>query len=467
MNVCKKHMKFSDCELAILRNAVDKAEKIEGAKKIANPQIQEIISIVESFLRKKKLICYGGTAINNILPVKDQFYDKNIEIPDYDFFSNNALQDAKELADIYYNKGFEMVEAKAGSHYGTYKVFVNYIPVADITQLVSELFKNIKKTAIKKYGIYYCPPNFLRMSMYLELSRPAGDVSRWEKVLKRLILLNDNYPLTNIKCAKIDYQRKWELKKYDSKVVFDIIQETAVDLGLVFFGGYANILYSKYMPKNLREKIQKIPDFDLLSYDPLKSITIIKERLMDENIKNVKIIKHKEVGEIVAKHYELTIDDETCCFIYEPIACHSYNVIHHNDQKINIASIDTILSFYLAFIYTDRKYYDDTRLLCMADALFNVIMHNRLEQKGILKRFTLNCYGKQHTLEDIKIEKAEKYEELKNKKNSKEYEEWFLKYIPGENNKKLKKRKTIKNKPKTDKSNKTIHKKDDLLNIEL
>ena len=48
----------------------------------------------------------------------------------------------------------------------------------------------LKNDAIIKNKIYYAPPNFLRMSMYLELSRPDGDVSRWEKVLKRLILLN-------------------------------------------------------------------------------------------------------------------------------------------------------------------------------------------------------------------------------------------------------------------------------------
>ena len=44
-------------------------------------------------------------------------------------FSENALNDAKELADIYYKKGFIDVEAKSGQHHGTYKVFVNY-PVA-------------------------------------------------------------------------------------------------------------------------------------------------------------------------------------------------------------------------------------------------------------------------------------------------------------------------------------------------
>ena len=30
------------------------------------------------------------------------------------------------------------------------------------------------------------------MAMYVELSRPMGDVSRWEKILKRIILLNKN-----------------------------------------------------------------------------------------------------------------------------------------------------------------------------------------------------------------------------------------------------------------------------------
>ena len=49
-------------------------------------------------------------------------------------------------------------------------------------------------------NISYASPNFLRMSMYLELSRPKGDVGRWEKVLKRLILLNKHYPIKEYDC---------------------------------------------------------------------------------------------------------------------------------------------------------------------------------------------------------------------------------------------------------------------------
>ena len=87
------------------------------------------------------MVCYGGTAINNILPVEDQFYDKTIELPDYDFFSPKPLEHARELADIYFKGCSEEVEAKSGVHAGTFKVFVNYIPVADITYIVPELYK--------------------------------------------------------------------------------------------------------------------------------------------------------------------------------------------------------------------------------------------------------------------------------------------------------------------------------------
>jgi len=68
----------------------------------------------------------------------------------------------------------------------------------------------LQKDALKIAGITYAPPNFLRMGMYLELSRPDGDVSRWEKVYKRLILLNKHYPLSSKECAHVEFQRKMD-----------------------------------------------------------------------------------------------------------------------------------------------------------------------------------------------------------------------------------------------------------------
>lgn len=579
---------YDDKELEILRKAVDVVEARKGKETMRDPEVKKIIETVEQFIVDKKLVCYGGTAINNILPEDAQFYDKDIELPDYDFYSDKALEHAKELADIYYKAGYEDVEAKAGVHFGTYKVFVNFTGIADITQMEPELFKAISKESVIKNEIRYAPPNFLRMAMYLELSRPDGDVSRWEKVQKRLVLLNKYYPLKGYECDKIQFQRGFEevsgdqagiideskshstslsstnksksasksrsvtatitLKKkhsggarddsretksksesvtqsknktrspsrsqsqsrssskspsktiashslsaksktststtaseeskneytvdiarlsYETEKelllhqtdVYNIVRNVFIKHKVVFFGGYANILYSRYMPKHQRRLIQKIPDFDVLSDEPRIVCEDIVSELMLHNYKKVKYVKHKGVGEVISEHFDIRIGDEVVAFVYKPLACHSYNTLRIENENIRIATIDTMLSFYLAFIYANRPYYDQNRIVCMSQFLFDVQQHNRLKQTGLLKRFSIDCYGKQDTLETMRFEKTTKYEELKNKKDSKEYEAWFLRYIPLESAKNRKittaKSKTSKSKTSKTSANKT------------
>ena len=458
-NICKG-LSFKDCELAILRMAVDNAEE-KLAKRIVNSdEIKKMIVIVENFIKIKNLICYGGTAINNILPLEDQFYNKDIEIPDYDFFTPDALNDAKELADLYYKNGYTDVEAKSGQHHGTYKVFVNFIPVADLTQLPKEIYTALKKESVRVSGILYAPPNFLRMSMYLELSRPAGDISRWEKVLKRLALLNKNYPLTSINCNDIEFQREMEDKTNEDEI-YENVKNTLVNQGVVFFGGYAISLYSQYMPTQLQKKLEKIADFDVISHEPKTTAEIIVERLKDSGVTKTKIIYHKPIGEIIPEHYEVRIENDTVAFIYKPIACHSYNIIKIHGQAVKIATIDTMLSFYLSFLYTNRDYYNEfsERILCMSKFLFDVQHKNRLQQKGLLKRFSIICYGHQETIEEMRAQKAKKFKELQTKKGTRDYEEWFLNYKPEtvknkvDGIKNIKKIKT-KNRQNTTKTNK-------------
>ena len=90
----------------------------------------------------------------------------------------------------------------------------------------------------------------------------------------------------------------------------------------------------------------------------------------------------------------------------------------------------------------------------MSEFLFKVQQENRLKQKGLLRRFNMECYGTQTTLESNRKAKSMKWEELKNKRNSKEYEEWFLKYVPADIERKKnekKEGKTIKKKSKKSK----------------
>ena len=436
-DICTNDMTFEDCELAILQHAVNKGEERKKRMAVQQEGVDDIIAIVEKFLRDKTLMCYGGTAVNNILPKESQFYDYEIEIPDYDFFSKSALQDAKELADIYYAAGYENVEAKSGVHHGTYKVFVNFIPIADITALHAKLFDALYDDRIIVDGISYVPPNYLRMSMFLELSRPRGDLTRWEKVMTRMNLLNKHYPLDpySTKCNRVDFQRNVESAENDAERIYYTVRDALIRDKVVFFGGYAASLYSKYMPASQRHLIYKIPDFDVLSTDIRQTADNVRQALLNKGIDNVRLVAHTALGEVVPEHIEIVANDVPIAYLYKPLSCHSYNSVYINRRKIRVATIDTMLSFYMAFLYANKPYYNKNRILCMSAFLFKVEQHNRLEQRGLLRRFTLKCYGNQETLDDVRAKKAKKYKELKRKRNVEEYDEWFLKYTPGETSK--------------------------------
>ena len=157
-------------------------------------------------------------------------------------------------------------------------------------------------------------------------------------------------------------------------------------------------------------------------------------------------------GYYLTPHIVKKIGNDTIAFIYEPLACHSYNVIKINGRKTKIATIDTILSFYLAFLYTKLPYYTVNRILCMSEFLFQVQQKNRLKQKGLLRRFSINCYGKQLTLDSMRAEKSKMFKKLKGKRGTKLYDEWFLRYVPNEEKKQTRKRRHKKSK----KNNRTL-----------
>jgi hypothetical protein len=286
------------------------------------------------------------------------------------------------------------------------------------------------------------------MNMYLELSRPEGDVSRWEKVFKRLILLNSSFPFVNKGCSKMklfdDSSKSIEQEKLNNCVRDTVIKESAV-----FFGGFATYLYSRYIPSEDKLLLKKYPEFDILSINAVKLTSKIVSNLKKISDSTIIFKEHSEVGEIVPQHFEIIVDGHSIAFVYKTLSCHSYNTLNivreidtkNNGKKmeeinVNVASIDTMISFYLAFYYSDKAYYHQERILCMTKLLFEVQEKNRLNQSGLLKRFSKKCYGTQLTLSDIRLKKTLKFKELHNKTNGREYDEWFLKYSPNNTKKK-------------------------------
>jgi hypothetical protein len=141
--------------------------------------------------KKNKLQLYGGYAINLLLAPEHKIYKDNT-INDFDCFSPNALKTANKLALHLQKKGFKYIKIRKAMHNNTYKVYVNFITVLDITQIDKDLFNNFqkmaneeKKTSIYKYytdRYQLAPYVFLMSNLHFELSRPKASYFRWEKI---------------------------------------------------------------------------------------------------------------------------------------------------------------------------------------------------------------------------------------------------------------------------------------------
>ena len=162
-----------------LKHYASAAEELQGYEAAHNPEILYALDIIEQFLRRKGRVCYGGTAINALLPKSLKFYDKDKTLPDYDFYTPDLEGDIRDMLTMLEKAGFKEVNQRVGIHEGTKKILVNYMPVADISEIDKNIYSVIHKRSVVKEGIHYCDPDFLRMLMYLEISRPKGQAARF------------------------------------------------------------------------------------------------------------------------------------------------------------------------------------------------------------------------------------------------------------------------------------------------
>lgn len=398
--------------IALAQEQIDK----EAA---SDPDVKKMIRIVREFIETHRVMCYGGTAINNLLPPEDQFYDFSMEIPDYDFFSETPQVHAAKLADRLAKAGFASVEVKPGVHLGTFKVFANYIGVADVSHMEVSMFKKLWDEKITKDKISYVSPNFLRMAMYLELSRPKGDVSRWKKVYKRLQLLNKHHPMTCPAGAE----------KLTDEFVDDTVREEIRDIlvkeNMVLLGFNGSMVQEKTPRKWM------LP-LDIL-VTPEKRDEVSKKILaVFKKHESVKTREFPEFEELMPARTDIRNAKSVLVRLYETTACHSY---HETPSGLRVASIPTLLQFFLSALYAPKEFLEaqpEQRFLCTAEHLVNLANSTSRRYKILTP---LTCIGKQKNLVTMRAERSEIYKKLSQNRESREFLELFFSYVPTDLNK--------------------------------
>jgi hypothetical protein len=111
--------------------------------------------------------------------------------------------------------------------------------------------------------------------------------------------------------------------------------------------------------------------------------------------------------------------------LYETQACHSY---HTTGDGIKVASIPTLLMFFMALMYSDESKDDVSRLMCVAQRLVE------LADDKPQRRFALltpsECLGTQKELLELRQERVDLYEKLKKNKSSPDFVQYFFTYNP-------------------------------------
>jgi len=412
-------IKFQN-QIELIKKASEEAQHKIDYFTAHDTEILHAISIVEDFLKKKHRICYGGQAINAHLPVKYKFYNPEYSMPDYDIFTPSQYDDIITIINQLKKAGFTEVYIRQGMHVGTIKIYVNYVAVADMTSIDPVLYKILSKRASRIDGISYLDPNTLRMLMYLELSRPRGQVERWEKIFERLMLFNEFVPIKS--CPGFHLESVFKNKLTSEQVNYTmqfIINNKRVFAGADLLPFYENTL--KLHKTNVHwllhsnkpiiffsgtaqdDAMQLIAEFNYTHGEKRMPFTIKSFTASNNDIlPSMKVIEQGKLPVI---------------FILNQTACHSYfNVPIHNKQYgkiLKVATIDTLITLYFSFSLIKNKYFNSIE--CLANQLVHLSIKTRKEHKKFIFPFiSIKCYGHQDTLPSL-IRSKVKYMRTKKK----------------------------------------------------
>jgi hypothetical protein len=394
-----------------LSETVAEASAIRDQKQTDDPALRMALGLVEAFLRRSHRLCYGGMAINAHMPKTLKFYDFSKSLPDYDFFTPTPEEDTDLLVRALKDAGFQEVSSRVGMHEGTSKVFVNFVGIADITFMPQWMYNILQKRALKDDGISYVDADYLRMAMYLELSRPQGEVERWEKVYKRLVLLNHSKPPhtchKNNKVARVD------------KGLHELLIQYIAREHLVFAGAELKRVYENIKSDRAGYLLKSRSPVVAFADSPGYHVSVLRQLIHDVHPNKVSVV-HWPPREFVPEMYGLRVDRGLVMLLIQQEACHSYNLVElPKGVTMRVASLDSAITLWHQLNFV--KGVDDlvkTSIHCFSDSLVQTSMKTRDKGRSAFPLFSITCHGHQESKASLLRAKQQRIKSMKRKKFS-------------------------------------------------
>lgn len=400
-----------------LEEVIDQAQLRIDLDSAQNPELRRAIQIVEVFLKKSGRVCYGGQAINAQLNQKDQFYDSERSLPDYDFFSPQAEKDTDYLIAALKESNYTEISKRIGIHDGTIKIYVNYTAIADISQMIPEFYEKIYKNSVVIHGIHYADPLFLRMLMYLELSRPRGQVERWTKVFERLMLLDKAHPLKKCSSRFPKIEQSNESENARPNIIRYMINNNRVFIG-------ADI-HSIYKASGQGRSKQTRVNFLLHGSAPVVFLSPTAEKDAQELSVVTGAVPKEILGyqNMLPAMMTLYKNDSIICIIVQEEACHSSLTIPLTKGRyLKIASLDTLLTFLIGLYYRpDSLLMTQESLVCWIREYIDLSNRYKAKPTKLFPAFSIECSGYQTSFASLLRAKAARIQAERQKLSSGRY----------------------------------------------
>lgn len=400
-------------QLDILKRAADLAQERLDYAAAHDDEILLAINIVEDFLARRGRICYGGQAMNAHLPLKYKFYDPENSIPDYDFLTPDGEADSAELMEMFKEAGFTEIGKRPGMHEGTTKIYVNYTAVADVTEINVRLYNILKKRAIDIEGITYMDADTLRMMMYLELSRPRGEVARWEKVWQRLMLINTLVPVRG--CTRSEGRAPLPTAEL-TREFREFALEFLISNNRVFAGAEMVDYYDFALKRRAKPEWLFSQKYPVVFYSPTPAEDA---KVLNKANKELRIKTLQPVGEFFPKIVIGTHRGRPVFAAVQETACHAYNTLYLRDgRQLRVGSLDTLATLFLSLSFNPKVADIFQRsVLCIVERIVAVQMRYNKgseQHRAPFPIISITCSGYQKQIATLLKEKVERIKKARN-----------------------------------------------------
>jgi hypothetical protein len=253
--------------------------------------------------------------------------------------------------------------------------------------------------------------------MYLELSRPRGEVGRWPKVYERLLLFNEFSPVKQCKISRSAFRGGLSHQQVNYTLNF-IIENKRIFAGADLLHFYNTALKTK--KKGTQWIFSSKKPIIFFSPDILSDSKILREEFSFLNKQGKKQETNDSLAisntPITIKTYTsrgvdlipsmkvITHGKKSLVFIIDQTACHSYFNIPLADSKVmRIASMDTLITLYFGLGLIDSNFYDMGSMECLANNLVKISIESRKDWSDdfAFPFISIKCAGHQTSLPSL------------------------------------------------------------------